>query len=614
MASAQAESDPSPPAYVFTFNSSAQARGHFEMGYYLSLLAGGLGSGKTVLHGTSLLDRARPRDDGRGAAETDQLGGIFTNTQNTLEKGVFVEIAKLFKNLGREVPIYDRKPPLSWVRGWVRDGIEIPPIPRYRNVLTTPDGVHTLCGSLHNQTFHQYETLQLGWIRLEEAINNSLEAIDVMTERVRCLTGGDKNPDCARYHRHTRHWIFNPPRGAHPWLYGKLRQFEDEAKNYYHALRDGETCDGCWYTPQDESSADQPVRVARVHGPELSHTRYPLLQIGVGPTIWIKSRTSDNEANNNRGYRRGLAVNMSKDTARRRLDGEIIEETEGRAYTDFADGNVRPVGYDADRTIYVCLDFNLQPRAAVFAQAMVPGHGEYSTDMEYPGVRHIGVFGEYFYAGEMSDRKFAQALVRGDRGDGCDSQPRYRSEEMRGMPPPCDDSCDDICLKGHWNGLKGHRATIIGFGDQRGTHRTSHDDNLGSSWDIVERVFLKLGNYGRDVPEDQPSPRARVDSVNGKLCNAFDIRSLWVDPRCEELIRDFQQVQWDDNGKELREWRRGTMGTEWHRTHLTDGLGYMIHQLFPGGDGDGGGVESVAVQMERSYERSRKVTYPMARR
>jgi hypothetical protein len=170
--------------------------------------------------------------------------------------------------------------------------------------------------------------------------------------------------------------------------------------------------------------------------------------------------------------------------------------------------------------------------------------------------------------------------VKGGRGNGFDSQPRYRSETDRGLPRSCDAECVQPCKAGHWNGLRGHRGRIIAFGDQRGTHRSSHGDNLESSWQIVDQVFRGLGNYGKDVPETQPSPRARVDSVNGKLRNAFDVISLWIDPRCEELIRDFEQVMWDETGAALREWRRGSLGTEWHRTHLSDGLGYLIARRF----------------------------------
>ena len=156
------EADSPPESVVWTFNSSNQARGHFIQNYKLILLAGALSSGKTALHPLALKRRGRRKRCGtcdhcvagldctrfRGAAETNQLGSIFTNTKTTLDAGVFTEISKHFKLLGEPQPVYGHKPPLEWVRQWVRDGTEIPPVASYRHILTTPDGVHVLCGTL----------------------------------------------------------------------------------------------------------------------------------------------------------------------------------------------------------------------------------------------------------------------------------------------------------------------------------------------------------------------------------------------------------------------------------------------------------------------------------
>lgn len=589
-----------------TFNSDNQARGlhaHFCGKYDLIFLGGGVNSGKTFLFGVQLDWRARPRNDGRGAAETNQVGALFVNSLTTFRAGIYDEVCRLYRKLGREAPTYNRQPSAEWQRRWAQQGIEIPSIPSYAGILTTPDGVHVAVASLHDaKSMHQIETLNLAWAWIEEAINNALHANETVKERIRCSLGGISNPDCAKYHNHTTTWVFNPPRGAHPYLYRKLDELEQAATNFYHGLADGAECDGCFYV--DDDGEKHP----RAHGPLLNHRDWPLLRQGVGDAIWIRSRTIDNHANQNKGFRSKLTRNLSKDAARRRLEGEILRENTGRAYADFTDANLWPVGYDADRTLYLCLDFNLAPRAAVFAHPLNPG--EYPAEHERNGVTHIGVFGEYVYAAEKDDRKFALDLVRGERGTGGDLQAPYRSEEWRGLPPPCDERCEQPCYEGHWNGLKAHRGPIVAFGDQRATYRSSHAADNQSSWDIVERVFFTLGNYGRDVPEEQPTPRSRVDSVNAKACDHRDLRSLWVDPRCEELIRDFEQVMWNDEGKALREWR---LGAEILRTHLTDGLGYMIHRLFPGGDDDTG-MAAVATTIERGApKRERRAKYPLTR-
>lgn len=519
----------------FRFNSDAQALACLDREHKIILLGGGVGSGKTVLHG---LDALR-----RSVHETDLLHGIFTNTQTQLDKEVIPSIQDRFVVAGFEKPVFDKKPPAHWVRRWVRDGIEVPSLPRYRGILTAPTGYHALCGTLFNQSYTQYDTIQLGSARIEEATNASFAAINTIFERARCSRGGGDR--CRKYHHHSKTLIFNPPRGPHPWLYSYLDQLEENARAYYHALLDGEECE-----------------CPRVHGPELDHRQWPLLHQGVGPAVLYRSKTSDNAAHLDDDYRDGLAANMSRDAARRRLDGEILrEEGHGRAYTEWSDENLGPVEYDPEATVYLTLDFNSEPRVAGFWHPL--GRRD--------GVEMLGKFGEYFYAAKLSDRKFAEQLVRGDRGNGFDSQPRYRNETLRGLPA-------------NWQGLAGHCGKIIAFGDAVGTHRSVHADNLESSWEIVEQVFRQLKRYGRNVPDHNPAPRARVDSVNGKLCNAFGVRAIVIDPRCQETVRDMEQVVWDESGTALREWRRGSLGTEWHRTHLTDADGYMVHRLFPLGN------------------------------
>src|SRR5574340_222252 len=525
----------------FKFNSDAQALAHFDRQHKIILLGGGVGSGKTVLHGLDALERSKH--------ETDVLHGIFTNTQTQLEKEVIPSIQERFVAAGLEKPEWGKQPPASWQRRWARQGIEIPTVASHRNILTAPTGYHAMCGTLFNQNYRQYETVQIATARIEEAVNISETAVNTIFERVRCSAGGGEH--CQKNHHHQKYLIFNPPRGPHPWLYAYLDRLEESARAYYHELAEGEECE-----------------CPRTHGPTLNHRHWPLIRKGVGPAVWYRSRTLDNAANLNEGYGDDLIAGMSKDMARRRLEGEILREIEGGASSGFSQDNVIPISYDPNRTLYAFLDFNLAPRAAAFGHQLNPG--EYPSEHERAGVQHIGIFGEYFYAGEMSDRHFAEALVRGDRGDGCDSQPRYLSEEMRGLPA-------------NWKGLKAHNASIIAFGDQRGTHRSSHGDNLESSWQIVDQVFYQLKRYSKNVPEIQPSPRARVDAVNAKLCSAFGLRSLWFDPRCEETIRYCEQVMWDADGKALREWRRGNQGTEWHRTHLMDGVGYGVAQLAPMG-------------------------------
>ena len=46
------------------------------------------------------------------------------------------------------------------------------------------------------------------------------------------------------------------------------------------------------------------------------------------------------------------------------------------------------------------------------------------------------------------------------------------------------------------------------------------------------------------VRPKNPEIRDRVNSMNGMFLNMAKERRMWIDPRCVELIRDFQRVQW----------------------------------------------------------------------
>jgi hypothetical protein len=511
----------------FQFNSAAQYLAHVDQTHRRVLLFGGVGSGKTATHPLWLIDRS--------TFDTDQLHGVFTNTEKQLLNGVLPEIKKWCTRAGIEIE-YDRKPPRSWFARWAREGIEIPPVTRYRNMLTASTGLHALCGTLFNQSYTQYQTIQFGSLRIEEVPNISQSALTFMIERLRCGSGRDV---CRKRHRHQAYLLGNPPLGSH-WLFDYLDTLEENAKRHYD-------------------------------GPAIDHRDWPLLRMGVGDTILITSRTSDNVENLNEGYEDSLASGYDRETARRRLHGELVRETGGTAYTEWSDRNLRSVDYDPNATLYLCLDFNIEPRVAVLAHPLRPG--QYPSEHQRNGVEHVGVFGEFFsLGGGMSDRRFAEALVRGDRGVGGS----YPQDDLRGLPA-------------NWKGLREHRGKIIAFGDAVGNHRSVHSDNLESSWQIVDSVFSEVRDvngrrlYQRSVPEANPAPRARVHSVNAKLMNALGVPSLWIDQRCRELTRDFERVVWDDDGVSIREWRRGNQGTEWHRTHLSDALGYMVHQLFPMG-------------------------------
>lgn len=111
-----------------------------------------------------------------------------------------------------------------------------------------------------------------------------------------------------------------------------------------------------------------------------------------------------------------------------------------------------------------------------------------------------------------------------------------------------------------------HRAGLIIYGDAAGSARSTAGE---SDYAILGSLGLK---YQR-VKRQNPRVKDRVNAVNGMLANALGETRLVHHPRCVELRKDFETVQWDATGTEIDKSCR-------ERTHATDALGYFIEHEF----------------------------------
>ena len=99
----------------FQFVSDAQALTALDRQHKFVLNIGGKGSGKTWTHIVWALERGFARD-------THRLHGIFTNTQRQLDDAVLQELKRFLPMAGVQTD-FDRRPPRSWIRKCVREGI-----------------------------------------------------------------------------------------------------------------------------------------------------------------------------------------------------------------------------------------------------------------------------------------------------------------------------------------------------------------------------------------------------------------------------------------------------------------------------------------------------------
>lgn len=118
-----------------------------------------------------------------------------------------------------------------------------------------------------------------------------------------------------------------------------------------------------------------------------------------------------------------------------------------------------------------------------------------------------------------------------------------------------------------------HRAGVRIYGDASGQHRQT----TGSSdFEIVLGCLATVGFHpGRPrIPKANPPVRDRTNLVNALLGDAGGNVRLWIGPRCKELIRDFDEVEYKAGSTVIDKEK------DPDRTHLSDALGYLLWQEF----------------------------------
>jgi hypothetical protein len=111
------------------------------------------------------------------------------------------------------------------------------------------------------------------------------------------------------------------------------------------------------------------------------------------------------------------------------------------------------------------------------------------------------------------------------------------------------------------------------YGDASG--RNSHTSG-STDYDIIQRFFKTRFERTPEqrVPASNPLVRDRVSLVNAKLENAEGEATLFVDPRCVELIADFEELSFKA-GSTIPDKDKDSQ-----RSHLSDALGYLLWQEF----------------------------------
>jgi PBSX family phage terminase large subunit len=114
------------------------------------------------------------------------------------------------------------------------------------------------------------------------------------------------------------------------------------------------------------------------------------------------------------------------------------------------------------------------------------------------------------------------------------------------------------------------RQGVVVYGDASGNAMQTTGP---SDYTVIRSYFAsKQAKVTYKVPAANPAVRTRVQAMNAKLKNAAGYVQLFVDPKCTELIQDFEQVSYKEDSMQIDK------DKDRKRTHLSDALGYLIFQ------------------------------------
>ena len=128
------------------------------------------------------------------------------------------------------------------------------------------------------------------------------------------------------------------------------------------------------------------------------------------------------------------------------------------------------------------------------------------------------------------------------------------------------EACDEFSKR-----YGGHAAGYEIFGDASGQARSTRGN---TDYEIITAHFKARSERMRYVvPRANPRVIDRTGYVNSKLRTADGERRMTIDPKCKELIKDFEQVSYHESGFEIDK------DKDRRRTHSSDALGYLVYAM-----------------------------------
>ncbi|HEY1213660.1 MAG TPA: hypothetical protein VGE93_08510, partial [Bryobacteraceae bacterium] len=123
------------------------------------------------------------------------------------------------------------------------------------------------------------------------------------------------------------------------------------------------------------------------------------------------------------------------------------------------------------------------------------------------------------------------------------------------------------------NRYGGHGAGLEIYGDASG--RNMHTTGT-TDYTMLQSFLYRAGfrNVKLRVPSKNPPVLDRVKKVNALLTSARGEVRLEIDPKCKELVKDFEEVMFKPDSGIVDKVR------DPKRTHASDALGYVVWELY----------------------------------
>lgn len=222
-------------------------------------------------------------------------------------------------------------------------------------------------------------------------------------------------------------------------------------------------------------------------------------------------------------YLENLKDSLNPKLIERYVDGKFVSLTSGRVYFAFdRDKHIVPQQYDDRLSLYHVWDFNVDPMCSAVIQ-------------DYKGIVRI----------------IDEIIL-----------PNSNTREV----------CREFISR-----YGGHQGELYVYGDATGRARsTAADQAVWSDYEIIAE------EYNRHFPEQfesgvrmsNPLVKDRINCVNSKLFDGLNRVGMVVDPRCIELIKDFERVMFKKGSGAIDK-------SDPARTHISDAVGYYVADCYP---------------------------------